>query len=507
MKYLSLTNIQHFLDKIKTFVLDKINASPDPMHYVGTWNAAENHPELAQTDMAKAGYVYRVTVAGEQFGIAFKPGDRLVYDERGRAEKWDTTDEVWSVNGKTGDVVLPEGIIDLGTITSFDDITGPGAYRYDRTAEDGAAAEGILLVTKWDSDTFGYQLHQYRFENGAMEIRQGESPVTGRYVWGGWTDISEGRIADLGNASLDEATSPGVYRYTTVGAGKANEYAILLVAYKSGGNSATSLVTQTRFTTGGTQTRTGSIARGVTTWEEWQETGGAASVPALPTISVYMEKDIKNGGDNGLYVVHGTLSPELMALNPTLELCRMKRTGNSAGKNSGSSGYIPKRKKKWCRLDVSREETSTTSEPCKWFPLDDRGVNLQCPVNTDGNYSTLFTSFISGAGSTTSCKDIARFIVRQRDAGGGNTVFWIPSEKNPSSIKISGLVGKRFIKGKIGIRLRVDNPAFKEETGWDQYKGVKKFIYSNVCPLLVTARVSEGTDGYSVSCFMSPTYG
>ena len=30
MKYLSLTNIQHFLDKIKTFVLDKINAIPEP---------------------------------------------------------------------------------------------------------------------------------------------------------------------------------------------------------------------------------------------------------------------------------------------------------------------------------------------------------------------------------------------------------------------------------------------------------------------------------------------
>ena len=106
MKYLSLTNIQHFLDKIKTFVLDKINAIPDPMHYAGTWNAATNTPALSATDTAKSGHVYRVSAAGTQFGLTFKQGDRLVYNESGHAEKWDTTDEVWSVNGKTGDVVL-----------------------------------------------------------------------------------------------------------------------------------------------------------------------------------------------------------------------------------------------------------------------------------------------------------------------------------------------------------------------------------------------------------------
>lgn len=82
-------------------------------------------------------------------------------------------------------------------------------------------------------------------------------------------------ITDIGGANLDEVTSPGVYRYTTIGAGKANERAILIVAYKSGGSSPTSSISQTRFTTSGIQTRNGSTAQGLTTWEDWQELGGS----------------------------------------------------------------------------------------------------------------------------------------------------------------------------------------------------------------------------------------
>lgn len=106
MKFLSINSIQHFLDKIKTWVLDKINLIPDPMHYAGTWDASTNVPTLSSMALEKSGYVYRVSVAGTQFGIDFKKGDRLVYNESGQAEKWDTTDEVYSVNGQTGDVEL-----------------------------------------------------------------------------------------------------------------------------------------------------------------------------------------------------------------------------------------------------------------------------------------------------------------------------------------------------------------------------------------------------------------
>lgn len=125
MKYLSITTIQHFLDKIKTYVLDRINAIPDPMHYAGTWDASTNTPTLAQMEEGKSGYIYRVSVAGTQFGMEFKAGDRLVYNESGQAEKWDTTDEVYSVNGQTGDVELEKTDVGLGNVDNTSDVDKP----------------------------------------------------------------------------------------------------------------------------------------------------------------------------------------------------------------------------------------------------------------------------------------------------------------------------------------------------------------------------------------------
>ncbi len=313
MKYLSLTNIQHFLDKIKTFVLDKINAIPDPMHYVGTWNAAENHPELAQTDMAKAGYVYRVTVAGEQFGIAFKPGDRLVYDERGRAEKWDTTDEVWSVNGKTGDVVLPECFPVRGTLASLDELdaaTEPGVYVVNLPQAHPQLDSLYFALLVLDEDGQDIYAQLAVTPTGELFTRTGSE-------FGSWTKVGAGGIPDLGSGpDLDEVTGSGVYRYTTVGAGKDNSYNILVVACRSGGNSLTSTIAQTRFTPSGTQARTGTTTRGTTTWTEWTD-AGASATPALPAISAVKVRAV-GGTERHLHVLHGPISPALMALNPTL---------------------------------------------------------------------------------------------------------------------------------------------------------------------------------------------
>lgn len=76
------------------------------LKYVGVWNASTNNPTLLATDLTKIGNVYNVSVAGTQFGITFSLGDWLIYNGNGVAEKSDNSDDVVSVNSKTGNVVL-----------------------------------------------------------------------------------------------------------------------------------------------------------------------------------------------------------------------------------------------------------------------------------------------------------------------------------------------------------------------------------------------------------------
>ena len=51
------------------------------LKYIGTWNASTNTPTLTNPDTAKKGNVYVVSVSGTQFGISFKMGDWLIYNE------------------------------------------------------------------------------------------------------------------------------------------------------------------------------------------------------------------------------------------------------------------------------------------------------------------------------------------------------------------------------------------------------------------------------------------
>lgn len=76
------------------------------LHYIGTWDAEENLPELVSPDEGKAGHVYTISVPGTRFGIEWKLGDWLIYNATGIPEKSDNSDDVLSVNGKTGIVVL-----------------------------------------------------------------------------------------------------------------------------------------------------------------------------------------------------------------------------------------------------------------------------------------------------------------------------------------------------------------------------------------------------------------
>jgi hypothetical protein len=109
----------------------------DPMEYKGTWNATTNSPALAD-GAGDNGDVYRVSVAGTRNlgsgAITFKVGDKVVYNGISTIwEKWDTEDEVTSVNTQTGDVVL-----------KADDIN---------RADDSETVEASLVDLRTDVDT------------------------------------------------------------------------------------------------------------------------------------------------------------------------------------------------------------------------------------------------------------------------------------------------------------------------------------------------------------------
>ena len=105
----------------------------------GAWNASTNSPTLAD-NTGNAGDVYKVTTAGTQNlgsgSIPFAVNDLVIYGADGIWFKSDSTDDVLSVNGQQGVVVLDTDDISEGTTN---------LYFTDERAQD--AVGGILTDT------------------------------------------------------------------------------------------------------------------------------------------------------------------------------------------------------------------------------------------------------------------------------------------------------------------------------------------------------------------------
>lgn len=117
-----------------------LEALPDPITYEGTWDASTNTPTLAD-GVGNVGDLYQVTVAGTvDFGagnIVFSIGDKVVYN--GTVwEKWDMTDAVSSVFGRTGAVTAQSGDYNTSLVTENTNL-----YFTDERAQD---AVGTILV-------------------------------------------------------------------------------------------------------------------------------------------------------------------------------------------------------------------------------------------------------------------------------------------------------------------------------------------------------------------------
>ena len=97
------------------------------MEFKGTWNASTNTPTLVN-GTGDQGDVYRTSVAGTQdFGagpITFKVGDWVTYS----GTIWEQSggsDDVTSVNGQLGDVVLDKSDIGLDQVDNTSDVDKP----------------------------------------------------------------------------------------------------------------------------------------------------------------------------------------------------------------------------------------------------------------------------------------------------------------------------------------------------------------------------------------------
>lgn len=98
------------------------------VEYKGVWNATTNSPSLADGS-GNVGDVYRVTVAGTQNlgsgALTFDVGDQAVLNASSVWEKWDQTDAVASVAGRTGAVTLTKTDVGLGNADNTSDAAKP----------------------------------------------------------------------------------------------------------------------------------------------------------------------------------------------------------------------------------------------------------------------------------------------------------------------------------------------------------------------------------------------
>lgn len=97
------------------------------MNYKDVWNAATNTPAIPAANAANKGHYYVVNVAGETnvSGITdWKVGDWIVSNGT-KWDKIDSTDQVTSVNGKQGNVVLSKNDVGLSNVDNTRDQDKP----------------------------------------------------------------------------------------------------------------------------------------------------------------------------------------------------------------------------------------------------------------------------------------------------------------------------------------------------------------------------------------------
>lgn len=240
--------------------------------YVSTWNASTNTPAIPAAAAGNKGYYYKVSVAGATSidGITdWKVGDWII--STGTAwEKVDNTDQVSTVNGQSGAVVLNTSHIaesgnlyfteararatvltgyadgansalaagdsilaafgkvqgqlnsKMGTGNSgtadLNTVIGSGSWRVEvPSANSPGFSYGQLLVIRGGGDTIAQMMFNYN--NGDMAWRAGNpTAVGGAGAYSAWDKISN--YAKLNSSpTFSDVTATGLFTSTGAGAG------------------------------------------------------------------------------------------------------------------------------------------------------------------------------------------------------------------------------------------------------------------------------------------------
>lgn len=179
--------------------IDTVYMSDAILTYEGVWDASTNTPTLADTDTGVENHWYRCNVAGSvDFGagsISFNVGDKVV--NNGTVwEKWDTTDEVISVNGYTGAVTLDKTDIGLSNVTNDAQLKRAGSDFATFTLKPEPVEADIILIED-SEDSFNKKRTTF------AEILGSGGGGGGSFAWGLNEDISPIEGLEGGIETLD----------------------------------------------------------------------------------------------------------------------------------------------------------------------------------------------------------------------------------------------------------------------------------------------------------------
>jgi len=224
------------------------------LSYQGTWNASTNTPTLA-SGVGTKGYYYVVSVAGSTNldGVTdWLVGDWAVYNGT-IWQKVDNTDQVTSVNGYTGTVVLTQtdisGTANAPTntnITSMTGVTGgissPDYVQFDTTV---SVTEAVAKL-QWDD---GNGTLQFGLKGGNVNLQVGQEIVALCYNDSG-VALTDGQIVYISGAqgnrvavklalATTDGTSAGTLGMVTEAIAIGGEGFITILGTVNGLNTAT----------------------------------------------------------------------------------------------------------------------------------------------------------------------------------------------------------------------------------------------------------------------------
>lgn len=217
-------------------------ATTGTLVYMGTWDASSG----AYPASPAKGHFYKVTTAGTYGGYAYSMGDQIIYN----GTDWDivdNSDQVTTVAGKSGAVVLVKADVGLGNVDNTSDANKPistatqaalngkqNALGYTPVNKAGDTMTGPLIAPSFRSTSNSFYGGGEYFvaapdsgsgKNKALIFRpDGDGSTVGQFVvnnggysWGGWNGWHAGNFNPDSKANLNSPIFTGTPRVSGSG--------------------------------------------------------------------------------------------------------------------------------------------------------------------------------------------------------------------------------------------------------------------------------------------------